>query len=159
MLDVWLAAWLGLLWAVAVTGGLHLDGLGDVADALGAAHRDPQRLLAVMKDPHLGSFGVLTLIVAVSGKLVLLMLLAKQQDWSALLLIPAWARWGIYHWQTLPPLSQGMAERFSWQTPKLARLIWLALLTAAAVAGNQCNYAIGRYFGPKVFRWGLPLRL
>lgn len=29
----------------------------------------------------------------------------------------------------------------------------MALLTAAAVAGNQCNYAIGRYFGPKVFRW------
>ena len=29
----------------------------------------------------------------------------------------------------------------------------LALLTAAAVAGNQSNYAIGRYFGPKVFQW------
>jgi membrane-associated protein len=29
----------------------------------------------------------------------------------------------------------------------------MALLTAAAIAGNQCNYAIGRYFGPKVFRW------
>lgn len=32
---------------------------------------------------------------------------------------------------------------------------WLAcgLLIAAAVLGNQCNYAIGRYFGPKVFQW------
>src|SRR3954463_12544062 len=29
----------------------------------------------------------------------------------------------------------------------------LALLTAAAVAGNQSNYTIGRYFGPKVFQW------
>jgi membrane-associated protein len=29
----------------------------------------------------------------------------------------------------------------------------IALLTAAAIAGNQCNYAIGRHFGPKVFRW------
>jgi membrane-associated protein len=29
----------------------------------------------------------------------------------------------------------------------------MALLTTAAIAGNQCNYAIGRYFGPKVFRW------
>ena len=29
----------------------------------------------------------------------------------------------------------------------------IALLTVAAIAGNQCNYAIGRYFGPKVFRW------
>jgi membrane-associated protein len=28
-----------------------------------------------------------------------------------------------------------------------------ALLITAAVLGDQCNYAIGRYFGPKVFRW------
>jgi len=29
----------------------------------------------------------------------------------------------------------------------------LALLIAAAVAGNQSNYTIGRYFGPRVFQW------
>ena len=29
----------------------------------------------------------------------------------------------------------------------------LALLTAAAILGNQSNYTIGRYFGPKVFQW------
>ena len=29
----------------------------------------------------------------------------------------------------------------------------LALLTAAAILGNQSNYTIGRYFGPKVFNW------
>src|ERR1700741_4182409 len=29
----------------------------------------------------------------------------------------------------------------------------LALLIAAAVLGDQSNYAIGRYFGPKVFSW------
>jgi membrane-associated protein len=29
----------------------------------------------------------------------------------------------------------------------------MALLTAAAVAGNQSNYAIGRWIGPKVFGW------
>jgi membrane-associated protein len=29
----------------------------------------------------------------------------------------------------------------------------VALLIAAAVMGNQSNYAIGRYFGPKVFQW------
>ena len=29
----------------------------------------------------------------------------------------------------------------------------LALLIAAAILGNQCNYAIGRHFGPKVFQW------
>jgi membrane-associated protein len=29
----------------------------------------------------------------------------------------------------------------------------LALLIAAAILGDQCNYAIGRHFGPKVFQW------
>ena len=29
----------------------------------------------------------------------------------------------------------------------------IALLIAAAILGDQCNYAIGRYFGPKVFQW------
>jgi len=29
----------------------------------------------------------------------------------------------------------------------------VALLVAAAVLGNQSNYTIGRYFGPKVFQW------
>jgi len=29
----------------------------------------------------------------------------------------------------------------------------MALLVAAAILGNQCNYAIGRHFGPKVFLW------
>jgi len=29
----------------------------------------------------------------------------------------------------------------------------VAVLLVAAVLGDQCNYSIGRYFGPKVFQW------
>ena len=29
----------------------------------------------------------------------------------------------------------------------------IGLLITAAVLGNQCNYAVGRYCGPKVFQW------
>ncbi len=31
--------------------------------------------------------------------------------------------------------------------------IAVAILLAAAILGDQCNYTIGRYFGPKVFQW------
>ncbi len=129
-IDPWLAAWAVMLVWVVITGGLHLDGLADVADALGAAHRDRERLLAVMKDPHLGSFGVLTLIVHLAGKLVLLMLLARSGHGPALVLIPAWARLGPLFWQTLPSLSPGYGEQFGWQLPRRARLLWLIGLLA-----------------------------
>jgi len=127
-IDPWFAAWAGLLVWVVVTGGLHLDGLADVADALGAAHRDRERLLAVMKDPHLGSFGVLSLIVQLSGKLVLLMLVARGGYWAALVLIPAWARLGPLFWQTLPSLAPGYGEQFAWALPRRLRWVWLAAL-------------------------------
>ena len=127
--QAWIAAWVGVAFWVWVTGGLHLDGLADVSDALGAAHRDPERLLAVMKDPHLGSFGVLSLLVAVSGKLVLLAQLITQQQWWALLLIPAWARFAVYRWQTLPPLGTGgLAEKFSWSVGRGWFWGWLLVL-------------------------------
>lgn len=29
----------------------------------------------------------------------------------------------------------------------------MGVMFAAAVAGNQCNYTIGRWFGPRVFHW------
>ena len=29
----------------------------------------------------------------------------------------------------------------------------IGLLLIAAILGDQCNYTIGRYFGPKVFQW------
>ena len=29
----------------------------------------------------------------------------------------------------------------------------IGLLTAAAILGNQSNYALGRHFGPRVFKW------
>lgn len=38
-------------------------------------------------------------------------------------------------------------------TGLMAIEIAMPLLLLAAVAGNQSNYTIGRYFGPKVFQW------
>ncbi|MDP2832046.1 MAG: adenosylcobinamide-GDP ribazoletransferase [Pseudomonadota bacterium] len=131
--DPWLGALLGLLAWVGLTGALHLDGLADLADALGAAHGDRERLLAVLADPHLGVFGVTALALQLLSKLVLLMLLAKAGLFWPLLLIPAWARLGPLLWARLPSLKPGLGERFAWNIGLGSVWLWMALLAAASV--------------------------
>ncbi|AHB48486.1 cobalamin synthase [Hyphomicrobium nitrativorans NL23] len=117
----WVGALVGLVIWVGITGALHLDGLGDVADGLGAAHRDPNRFLEVLRDPHVGAFGVITMALQLIAKLVLLAEVPASNAWAlaALLLIPAWARWGTQVWSlAVPPLAKGSGERFSWQISK-----------------------------------------
>ncbi|MFM9449620.1 adenosylcobinamide-GDP ribazoletransferase, partial [Streptomyces acidiscabies] len=72
--DPWAGALFALVGWVGVTGALHLDGLGDMADAAGAAHGDRARLSAVLADPHIGSFGVVAIALQLLAKLVLLRL-------------------------------------------------------------------------------------
>jgi adenosylcobinamide-GDP ribazoletransferase len=55
------AALVVALWA-ALTGGLHLDGLADCCDGLFAAV-SPERRLEIMRDPRLGAFGGLGLML------------------------------------------------------------------------------------------------
>lgn len=43
---------------IAVTGGIHLDGLTDTCDAL-CSHADQTKKLEILKDPHVGAFGVM----------------------------------------------------------------------------------------------------
>ena len=45
---------------IAVTGGIHLDGFCDTADAL-ASHAPPERKREILKDPHSGAFAVISL--------------------------------------------------------------------------------------------------
>ena len=137
LIDPWLGALLGLLAWAWVTGGLHLDGLADLFDGLGAAHRDPARLLAVMRDPHLGGMGALALVLQLIAKLVLLMLVLKIAPpgmWPALLLVPAWARLGVLLWAwVLPPLDKGMGERFGWAIRPASIILWTLALGSAAL--------------------------
>ena len=73
--------WVGALAALAVwtwiTGALHLDGLGDIADAAGAAHKGKDDILAVLRDPHAGSFAIVAIMMQLIAKLVLLHHLIK----------------------------------------------------------------------------------
>jgi adenosylcobinamide-GDP ribazoletransferase len=55
-----------------LTRGLHLDGLADVCDGFYAG-RDRESALRIMKDPHIGSMGVIGLICVLGLKYVALL--------------------------------------------------------------------------------------
>jgi adenosylcobinamide-GDP ribazoletransferase len=135
LLNPSVAALAGLVAWVAITGALHLDGLGDVADGFGAAHRDPERFREVLRDPHAGNFAIVAIALQIAAKLVLLASLAPLEGGALwpLILIPAWARWGAMLWaRTLPALWSGtgasFAEAIGW--PGIAA--WGAALTLAS---------------------------
>jgi len=53
-----------------VTGGLHLDGLADLFDGLGGYRGDRKRMLAIMRDPHIGAHGATALVLCLLGKVL-----------------------------------------------------------------------------------------
>ena len=48
---------------VLLTGALHEDGLADFFDGFGGGGNNRERILAIMKDSHIGTYGVLALIL------------------------------------------------------------------------------------------------
>ena len=78
------AAILLILWIV-FTGGLHLDGLADSADAWLGGIGDKARTLAIMKDPAAGPIAVVTLVSLLLLKFALLYTVVIQQLWPALI--------------------------------------------------------------------------
>ena len=57
-----LAILLAVIVRLLVTGALHEDGLADFFDGFGGGGRDRERILAIMKDSHIGTYGVLGLV-------------------------------------------------------------------------------------------------
>ena len=76
------AALLAVGAGLGLTGALHEDGLGDVADGFGGG-ATPEAKLAIMRDSRIGAYGVLALIVAVTLKWAALASLAGQSLWVA----------------------------------------------------------------------------
>lgn len=97
-----------LAW-VALTGGLHLDGLADCCDGL-LATTSRERRLEILRDPRVGTFGALGLILT----LLLKTLAAGMAAPAALLLAPVWARW-LLLWAAHQPQArpEGMGAAFA----------------------------------------------
>jgi adenosylcobinamide-GDP ribazoletransferase len=85
---------------VALTGGLHLDGLADCSDGL-LASTTVERRLEIMKDPRLGTFGGIGLILVLLLKAAVLSSLTPQSA-LGILFAASLARWCILPAGLLP---------------------------------------------------------
>jgi adenosylcobinamide-GDP ribazoletransferase len=114
-----------MIW-VALTGGLHLDGLADCCDGL-LASTSIERRLEIMKDPHVGAFGVIGLILVLLLKASALASLTSASSFG-LLLAMSFARWCILP-AAFVPLARpsGMGADFALGFRR-SFMIWGAIL-------------------------------
>lgn len=85
------AAMVLVIW-VLLTGGLHLDGLADCADAWVGGLGSQQRSLDIMKDPAAGPVAVVILVLLLLIKWLTIRLVLETQQHEILLLVPMLGR-------------------------------------------------------------------
>jgi adenosylcobinamide-GDP ribazoletransferase len=97
---------------VLLTGGLHLDGLADCCDGLFAS-TSIERRLEIMKDPRMGAFGVIGLILVLLLKAAALTSLTPATSFG-IMLAASLARWCILPAALLPlARPSGMGADFA----------------------------------------------
>ena len=135
--DRWIAAALVLMANLVLTGGLHIDGFMDTADAF-FSHRDRERMLEIMRDSRSGALGVAGGVVLLVGKFSAVSYLLTAPRLSTLLalaLAPALGRAGmvlaIAAFPSARPSGLGASFAAEVRTPHL--LVALALAGALAV--------------------------
>jgi adenosylcobinamide-GDP ribazoletransferase len=101
-----------VLWVI-LTGALHLDGLADCCDGLLSA-ASPERRLKIMADPHIGTFGVVGLILILLLKLGALYSLDPTKTFFILIFASTISRWFVLLAGKQPlARPEGMAADFS----------------------------------------------
>lgn len=133
---------------VLVTGALHEDGLADAADGFGGGW-DREKILTIMRDSRIGSYGAIALILSLTARIVLIESLSPMR--AAAYLITAQV---LCRWTTLPlsfwlaPARKPEDAQAPGQGARIARLTTLpsflfgSLFTLIAVVALLKTYAV-----------------
>jgi adenosylcobinamide-GDP ribazoletransferase len=129
---------LSLAATVLITGALHEDGLADAADGFGGG-ATPERVLEIMKDSRIGSYGAVALILAIIIKLASLASLSLVDIVTALIAGHTLARWSsVALLYGLPYLgTKGVVFGGSVTTPRL--------IIATVLGVGICALALQRH--------------
>ena len=115
-----------------VTGAIHLDGLADTADGFGGG-RTRDDILRIMRDPAIGSFGVIALLLVMGTKVgALATLLERQTAVPVLVVAPTVSRWTIAALSAWLPYARpegGLGEAVT-RRRDASGLVWATAVTA-----------------------------
>lgn len=119
---------------VLLTGGLHLDGLADTADAWIGGHGDRERTLEIMKDPRNGAAAIWAVALVLLMKFAALNALLGDTAWKGLLLAPVLGRAALLALFLTTPYVRpnGLGAHYAEHLPRLAAG-WILLAVAVAV--------------------------
>ena len=132
---------------VLLSGGLHLDGLADSADAWLGGFGDRERTLTIMKDPRSGPIAVVALVLVLLLKFCALLALIEQQHSVALLIVPLIGRSALLGVFLTTPYVRagGLGQALADHLPRKAGWWVLGLSAVACVllAGVAGLWALG----------------
>jgi adenosylcobinamide-GDP ribazoletransferase len=120
-----------LVYLGTLTGGLHEDGLADTFDGLGAGG-NRKRMLDIMRDSRIGSFGALAIVFSVLLRCVLLTAMAPAKFGSYVIAAQVLCRWTALPLAAFMPSARtdGLGEKLAHKVSISA----LALGSALALA-------------------------
>jgi adenosylcobinamide-GDP ribazoletransferase len=119
-----------LIYLVIVTGGLHEDGLADAADGFGGGWTK-DRVLAIMRDSNIGSFGALAIGCSLVARFVFLTSLPAGDFYGVLLagqVLGRWAMLPLVYWLQPARNDQGQGARIAQKTSTTSLVIATALM-------------------------------
>lgn len=150
------------LW-LALSGGLHLEGLGDLADGWVGGLGGRERMLAIMKDPRCGAAAVMAISMQLLFKLSAIQTLLQHQHLSLLFFAPILGRTAFLPLMlSTPYLRQGgMASTATETVPKKAgwAVVVLSLVSCATI-DPTLTMAVGAVVAFLIwFRWMMLRRL
>lgn len=117
-----------VIFFVLITGGLHEDGLADVADAFGGGW-DSEQILRILKDSRIGSFGAIALALSLGARCLLIAALPLGRFAGFLISAHVLCRW------TVLPLGHFLksARGEDGQAARIARKIGLKSIIIGTV--------------------------
>lgn len=132
---------------VLLSGGLHLDGLADSADAWLGGFGDRERTLTIMKDPRSGPIAVVVLVLVLLLKFCALLALIEHSRSAVLLIVPLIGRSALLGVFLTTPYVRagGLGQALADHLPRRAGW-WVLGLSGAAcglLAGEAGVWAIG----------------